>query len=792
MSFARAARLALSSAAVLIIAWSFFDVGRRAWNAHRADTDRPITLTVLHWGEPPEDHIVDLLARQYMAEHPNIRVVRVNPGADNFQTKLNTMLAAGTPPDVFYLQPELLPELASMKLIAPLDKQFNAEPAAWRSDFFPLLLDGFRYNPANEHVGAGGTLYGIPKDFTTAVFYVNTDVFKAAGVSVPYEGWTWDQFEADMRKITALSGTTDFADRKIYGGVFEIWPDTLRNLLWTFGGEFFGPGGFRDVALGSPGSQAALQMIYRLQVVEHTMYNLTGIGKDGAAEFFNGNIGCDGPVGRWKCARYRECPFHWDIVPVPHEGTHWASQMFYNAWTMSAASPHPAECWSLMKFLTDRAGQVQAARLGLAIPCLQSVANSPDFLAPPGMPTIHSHLFLDAMAYARIPQIPKQQEWTHIVTDNISRSIQLGLETTRQSAERIQRLWLATLDSPLVQTRWKPMPWKLIITLSIAAFVAICGALWWRIRREPLGVLDRSIERAGWGFVAPWVVGFLVLTLGPIIVSLLLSFSQWAGMTPMGTADAVGLTNYQQLLGHDATFYQSLKVTFWFVVLAVPIGQVASLAVALLMNTKARGIELFRTIYFVPSVVSGVALATMWWQVFNNDYGPLNAMLRPIARFLHTTPPDWFGTDAHRWAVPGFVLMGLWGVGSGMIIYLAGLKGIPPSLYEASTIDGAGPLRRLWNVTLPMLSPLIFYNLVMAIIGSLQVFTQAYVMTRGDGRPDNTTLFYVLNLYRQAFVFHNMGYASAMAWVLFLMVLGLTLLMFRSAKNLVYYEGLRS
>jgi multiple sugar transport system permease protein/multiple sugar transport system substrate-binding protein len=223
----------------------------------------------------------------------------------------------------------------------------------------------------------------------------------------------------------------------------------------------------------------------------------------------------------------------------------------------------------------------------------------------------------------------------------------------------------------------------------------------------------------------------------------------------------------------------------------VPITQVAALAVAMLMNVRVRGIALFRTIYFVPSVVSGVALAVLWLQIFNNDYGLLNSVLRPVSRHLFGgDPPDWFGRDAHLWAVPAFIIMGLWGVGGGMIIYLAGLKGIPASLYEAATVDGAGPMRKFWNVTLPMLSPLIFYNLVMGIIGSFQVFTQAKVMTNGG--PNDATLFYVLNLYRQAFEFHNMGYASAMAWVLFLIVLVLTMLVFRASRNLVYYEGLKA
>jgi ABC-type glycerol-3-phosphate transport system permease component len=187
---------------------------------------------------------------------------------------------------------------------------------------------------------------------------------------------------------------------------------------------------------------------------------------------------------------------------------------------------------------------------------------------------------------------------------------------------------------------------------------------------------------------------------------------------------------------------KSLRVTFYYVLLAVPISQALALAIAVLMNLKVRGITIFRTIYFVPYVVSGVALAVLWRQIFNNDYGLMNAGLRHALGVVGTTPPDWFGHDAKWWAIPAFVIMGLWGVGGGMIIYLAALKGIPVSLYEAATIDGASALRKFWNVTLPMVSPFIFYNVVMGIIGSFQIFTQAQVMTGGG--PENWTLFYVL------------------------------------------------
>jgi multiple sugar transport system permease protein len=196
----------------------------------------------------------------------------------------------------------------------------------------------------------------------------------------------------------------------------------------------------------------------------------------------------------------------------------------------------------------------------------------------------------------------------------------------------------------------------------------------------------------------------------------------------------------------------------------------------------------------------------LWLEIFHNDHGLANEFLRPIFAFFHRRPPNWFGVDlaaappvndAKWWGVPAFVIMGLWGVGAGMIIYLAGLKGIPESLYEAARLDGAGAWRRFCHVTLPMLSPIVFYNVLMAVIGSFQIFTQAYVMIGNSdaiasrGGPDNVLLFYVVNLYRQAFDFHNMGYASAMAWVLFVIVLGLTILVFRGSRKVVYYEGLK-
>ncbi len=814
MTIVRAIRLLLSLLAALIVVWAFADVGRRILARQRSMEKRPIVLTVLHWGNPAENRIVEDLANTYQQQHPRIQIVRINPGAGSqYASKLKTMMAAGQPPDVFYLPPNLLPELAQMKLIASLDQYVKNEPKAWKDDFFPILLDAFRYEPASGLTGRG-PLYALPKDFTTTVFYINVDLFDQAGVDwrdIQKNGWTWDRFEAEMKKITALRKRPELAGREIYGSLLEIWPDTLRYLVWTFGGDFFdtkpnGDPDFRKLKLGDPPALTAMDLVVRMRLKDHTAFNATGIAKDGGQEFLNGNIGCTGPIGRWMVPTYKQITrFRWDVLPVPY-ATAKASQIFYTGWTMSSHSEHPAEAFELIRFLCGREGQVQQGRAGLAIPSLQSVAYSDDFLAPPPpsdpgdepIPPHNAQAFLDAIPISRLQQTPREAEWTQVLEQDMTRALVTGQQTPAQTAATIQSDWLRELDSPLRRNDWQPMPWRIILTITAAALATLVTALLWRARREKLGPLDRATERAGFLFIMPWIVGFLLLTMGPMIASLLLSFTRWTGLNPLGHAEFVGSANFKQLFARDPTFFQSLKVTAYYVLLAVPVSQVAALAVALLMNLRLRGITVFRTIYFVPSVVSGVALAVLWLQLFNNDYGLINRALKPVLNAVGLKPPNWFGVDttvvppvndAARWAIPAFVIMGLWGVGGGMIIYLAGLKGIPLSLYEAATIDGAGPLRRLWNVTLPMLSPLIFYNLVMGIIGSFQVFTQAYVMT-GAG-PDNATLFYVLNLYRQAFEFHNMGYASAMAWVLFVIVLALTAVVFRGSKKLVYYEGLK-
>lgn len=282
----------------------------------------------------------------------------------------------------------------------------------------------------------------------------------------------------------------------------------------------------------------------------------------------------------------------------------------------------------------------------------------------------------------------------------------------------------------------------------------------------------------GLAFLSPWLIGFFGFTLVPIGLSLYYSFCNYSLLQPPLFK---GFDNYQKL-AHDPIFWKVLFNTLIYGLLALPLGMFAALGVAILLNSKIRGVTIYRTIVFLPSLVPAVASAMLWLWLFNSKLGLINTALDTIGI---TNPPQWL-TDT-RWAMPALVLMSFWGVGNTVVIYLAGLQDVPRELYEAADIDGASTWRKTWHVTLPSISPVIFFNLIMGIIGTLQVFAIPFIMTGGG--PARATYFYTMYLYDNAFSYLKMGYASAMAWVQLLIVLALTALAAWSGKRWVHYQG---
>jgi multiple sugar transport system permease protein len=290
---------------------------------------------------------------------------------------------------------------------------------------------------------------------------------------------------------------------------------------------------------------------------------------------------------------------------------------------------------------------------------------------------------------------------------------------------------------------------------------------------------QRRNLRNGLLFASPWLIGFAVFVAYPIVASLYYSFCSYDAIRPPRW---VGAQNYQRLFFEDDLFLKSLWNTIYMVVFGLPLGLAASLGIALLLNQKLKGMAFYRTLYYLPSITPVVATAILWMWLLNPDMGLINIGLHGVG-VKH--PPNWL-TDP-SWSKPALILMGLWGAGGGMVIYLAGLQDVPQALYEAASLDGAGRLAQFRNVTLPMLSPVILFNLIMGLIGTFQYFTQAYIMTNGG--PQDSTTFYALHLFNRAFQDFKMGYASAMAWALFVVALICTALVFRSSARWVYYAG---
>jgi len=281
-------------------------------------------------------------------------------------------------------------------------------------------------------------------------------------------------------------------------------------------------------------------------------------------------------------------------------------------------------------------------------------------------------------------------------------------------------------------------------------------------------------NRIGFLFILPWLVGLIAFTVFPMLAAVYISMTDWS---IIGDATFIGLKNFTDIL-QDATFYKTLRITVRYALFAVPLTIITALLVAIILNVKYKGIAIFRTIFYMPAIVSGVAVAIVFKWVLDPNYGIMNALLGVIG----ITGPNWLFDP--NWVLPSYLIMAVWGASGGLHTYLAALKDVPKELYESATIDGAGWSQRIRFVTLPMITPIIFYNMVIGIISAFRKFTDAYILG-GAGEEGN---FYMVHLYQQAFSFYKMGYATALAWILFIIILGLTIIINFTKKYWVYSE----
>jgi multiple sugar transport system permease protein len=280
-------------------------------------------------------------------------------------------------------------------------------------------------------------------------------------------------------------------------------------------------------------------------------------------------------------------------------------------------------------------------------------------------------------------------------------------------------------------------------------------------------------------FVSPWIIGFCGFYLYPFFATLYYSFTSFTGI---GNPTFTGLANFDALI-HDATFRTALFNTFYYTIIEVPFSTVAALGLAMLLNMNVRGQAFYRTLFYIPSIVPVVASSLIFVWIFQPSFGIVNALLADV----HVNGPAWFFSIT--WSKPTFILLGLWGMGQPMVIYLAALQGVPKEMYEVAALEGAGPWQRLRYVTIPMISPIILFNVILSLVLSIQYFTQAQVIETPPGSPGNSTMFYVTYYYQQAFQYLHLGYASAMAFLLFILVLIVTVVLLKTSSRWVYYEN---
>lgn len=653
--------------------------------------------------------------------------------------------------------------------------------------------------------GEDREIFTVPMTTDSRALFYNEDLFERAGL-VDENGKAkpprdWDELKEYAVKLTEFDkggAITQLGFAPNYG---NSW---LYLYGWLNGGQFMSEDGM-TCTLADPRIVEACQYmvdvydacggIEKVDVFQSRPmtagYDLFILGKVAMV------INCD--IGMRFIADLEPNLRFGVTAPPPPKGKSPATWSGGFSWAIPKGARHADTAFELIRFInTERMWKLQAdvnARFSASrgrtflpmmapIPAINEmfnrdlIANNPD--VPPRVRQ-YFPLFSEIMKISRYrPATPVGM----LLWDEQVRAFDKSVRhtyTPREACERGQKSVQTALDR-IYQDRGHPrVNWTTVVVCA-AALLAILAALTYALggRRELLRRLSKPESRAGYLFALPWIAAFVTLTAGPIGASLVYSFCNYDILNP---AEWVGLTNYTRLV-HDPLFWKSLLNTLYMMV-GVPLGMAVGLGIAMLLNLSVRGMKTYRTIFYLPAIVPMVASAILWIWVLSPQNGLLNSLLRMVGV---AQPPLWLQSSS--WGLgskAAIILMGIWAAGGGMIIWLAGLKGIPAHLYEAAEIDGAGPVGRFLNVTLPMLSPYIFFNLVMGIISTMQIFSQAFIMTAGG--PDDSTLFYAFYLFNNAFVYLKMGYASAMAWILMVIVCALTVAQLVLSKRWVYYEG---
>ncbi|MBI4546573.1 MAG: extracellular solute-binding protein [Ignavibacteriae bacterium] len=738
------------------------------------NAQQKVTLRLVDWASLDEMPVDIAAIEEFKKLHQNIDVLyEPNPGRQ-YEEKILTGLAADAPPDVFLLDSKLIPTFTNKKVLLDLT------PYIWK-----LRIDTSQWFPSVLNIARkGSALYALPKGFTPLMVYYNKQLFDKAHIAHPTSAWTWSDYLLTAQKLTRDLDGDGTADQ--YGTAFTNYYYYWIPWVWSAGGDVVSPDGMRATGfLNSSLTEGALQFLIDLRqkyraapdVGSWIQAEKTGTNY---ALFANGKIAMI-IDGHWRMPKYlkflQEGILDIGVAPLPfHPTGKKVNVMYESGWCVPVSTRHPEEAVLLAAFMSGEISCRIRSAGRLEIPSHIKVAE--EFVA--NDQTGMEKVFVDEVPFCRQPwgsiiERFSEIEWTlQDAVDEVMLNDKPIHETMTRYALRIDK----ELENIRSHEKFEFKPIReyseiLYFLIGVSSF-AFCGCLLLYVQAKSR---EQRVVRTALTFLAPSLLHLVVFIFTPIIFAAYLSTHRWDIVVP--DKPFVGLENFKEMLS-DPTFWNALKNTFIFA-LNVPIGMIVSLAVALMMHKRLKGVGFLRTLYFLPSVTSFVAIALVWMWMYHPSFGAANFLMS----FVGLPPLQWLNST--QTAMVAIIIFSVWfGLGYQMVIFLAGLQGIPEELYEAARIDGANEWQRFWRITLPLLKPTTFFILVTSLIASFQVFTTVYIMTAGG--PVRSTDVIVYHIYQAAWEQLRMGYASAMSWVLFVIIMIATWIQFKVMGREVEYS----
>lgn len=760
-------RYLMRLAALLALGWL---LGTPHAGANPPNHDRELVFwSAFSSGLPKQ--AMEQFVGEFNRTHQDLGVVRMmTMPYQQMEQKLLAAVAGGVPPDLVLFNRPQVARYAFRGAFEPWNP-FLAELGFKSEDFYAHCW--------REGIWQGRQ-YSLPFNTDVRVLFYNRKLFRQAGLDPDRPPRTWGELREMSRRLTIRDPEGRIVQTGFVPIGDEVWGNTYFPLYaYQMGDPLIDPATGR-MKVDGPKALAAMRFITDfVGDYGHKQLKLlgTGGGLDELNFFLREKMAMTGAEGYMLSLLRRNRPdLDFAVAPLPcpegHPPATWSGGFSLVLPRGKGISPLGA---TFIRDMLSRERQLQYAKITDQIPALKVAAEDPYFTQ-----NKHWRVFIEQMQYSHsLPVSPLSLLAFNEFRLAIERSIyrEMTPEAALATAQKnLDREW-----ESLTHYDQNPVfAWGTMVHLTAALLaLGLVGRLAWSWRKVGRNAGRRA--EAFWGYVMalPAIVGLLTLALGPMALSLLLSFCNYDVLNPPRW---LGLDNFRVLLTDDPLFLKSLGNTVYFTVVAVPLGTALALALAVLLNRRMWLRPLWRTALFMPSIFPVVAGAFLWFWLFNGEHGLINAGLSALG--LPAVP--WF-TDP-LWAKPAIVIMSLWGVGTGMIIFLAALQSVPAHLYESAEIDGATPWRQFVHVTLPLISPTILFMLVINTIAALQIFTQAYVITQGEGRPLDSTLFYVLYLFRHGFHYFHMGYAAAMAWILFVVIGALAWLQFRMGRRMVNYD----